>query len=62
MHHKTPEDSSMLFLEAQLLYNLSVTDNVTIALSAISLLLVDRFGRSLRFCHLDFDKDAIYDG
>ena len=22
----------------------------------------DRFGRSLRFCHLEFDKEAISDG
>ena len=25
-------------------------------------LFVDRFGRSLRFCHLEFDKEAITDG
>ena len=24
-------------------------------------LIVDRFGRSLRFCHLEFDKEAISD-
>ncbi len=26
--------------------------------SAIFSLFVDRFGRSLRFCHLEFDKEA----
>ena len=25
-------------------------------------LFVERFGRSLQFCHLEFDKKAIYDG
>ena len=33
-----------------------------LAISAISLLFVDRFGRSLRFCHLEFVKEEIYDG
>ena len=33
-----------------------------LALSIISLLFVDRFGRSVRFCHLEFDKEDIYDG
>ena len=28
----------------------------------ISPLFVDRFGRYLRICHLDFDMTAIYDG
>ncbi len=40
-------------------------DKVTtsrLALSAISPLFVDQFGRSLRFYHLDFDKEAISDG
>ncbi len=32
-----------------------------LAISDISPLFVDRFGRSLRFCHLEFDKEAIYD-
>ncbi len=31
-----------------------------LSLSAISLL--DRFKRSLRFCHLEFDEKAIFDG
>ncbi len=31
------------------------------AVSAISLLFVDRFGRSFRLCHLEFDKIAMYD-
>ena len=29
---------------------------------AISLLFVNRFGRSLHFCHVEFDKEAISDG
>ena len=29
---------------------------------AISMLFVDRFGGSLRFCHLKFNKEVIYDG
>ena len=33
-----------------------------LALSAISPVFVDRFGYSLRFCHLEFDDEAIYDG
>ncbi len=33
-----------------------------LAISAISLLVVDRFGHSLQRCHLEFDKEAIYDG
>ncbi len=32
-----------------------------LALSPISPLFVDRFGRSLQFCHLEFDKEAISD-
>ena len=28
----------------------------------MSLLFVDRFGRYLRFCHLEFDKEAISNG
>ncbi len=28
----------------------------------ISPLFVDQFGRYLRFCHLEFDKEAISDG
>ena len=33
-----------------------------LALSAISPFFVDPFGRSLRFCYLEFDKEAISDG
>ncbi len=36
--------------------------DIVIALLSIYLLFVDRFGRSLRICHLQFDKKAIYDG
>ena len=34
-----------------------------LAISAISPLLLDRFGRSRfgRFCHLEFDEEATYD-
>ena len=31
-------------------------------LSSISPLFVDRFGRSLRFCHIEFGKEAIANG
>ena len=47
----------------------SVTDSLVpslthshLAFSAKSSLFVVRFGRSLRFCHLGFDKEAISDG
>ena len=33
-----------------------------LAVPAISPLFVVRFGRSLRFNHLKFDKEAIFDG
>ena len=33
-----------------------------LAISAKSPLFVDQFGLSLRFCHLEFDKEANYDG
>ena len=33
-----------------------------LAVSAISPLVVDQFGSSLRFCYLEFDKEAIYNG
>ncbi len=32
-----------------------------LAISYISPLFVERLGRSLRFCHLEFKKEAIYD-
>ncbi len=60
--HKQKEIS---FLEAQLLSNwIDVTDSVVgrLALLAISPLIVARFGRSLRFCNLEFGKEAIPDG
>ena len=43
---------------------LDVTDSLTsrLAISTISPLFVDRFGRSLRVFHLKFDREAIYDG
>ncbi len=63
--HKRSGDS---FLEAQLLSNyMGVTDslrhtvtNRKFTISAISPL--DLFGRYLQFCHIEFDKKAIYDG
>ena len=33
-----------------------------LALSNISPLFVDRYGRSLRFCHLEFNYEDISDG
>ena len=42
------------------LFLLSLTGRL--AISAKSPLFVDRFVRSLRFCHLEIDKEAIYDG
>ena len=53
-----------MFLEVQLLSNLiDVTDSLTgrLALSTISPMVVDLLGRSLLFCHLEFDKEAISD-
>ncbi len=44
------------------IYSVSHSLTVSLAFSAISLLFVIRFGRSLRFCHLKFDKEAIYNG
>ncbi len=41
---------------------MSLTDNVTLAVSAISPLFVIRIERSLRFYHLEIDKEVIYDG
>ncbi len=46
-----------------LLLSLAVTGkHFTRALSTIYPLFVDRFGRFLRFYHLEFDKEAISDG
>ncbi len=48
-------------LEAQFLFNpIDVTDSlphrISLAVPAISPLFADRFGRSFRFCHQEFDK------
>ena len=52
------ESTSFYFLEAQLLSNyIDVTDSLS-----HGTLSVDRFGRSLRFCNLEFDVEAIFDG
>ena len=42
---------------------MSQTHSLTgrLAILAISPLFVDRFGRSLLFCHLEFDEEAMYD-
>ncbi len=43
----------------------SLTHSLTmsrLALSALSPLVVNRFGRSLRLCYLEFDKEAISAG
>ncbi len=48
-----------LFLEAQ---THSLTHSQRLALSIIYPLFVDRFWRSLQFCHLELDKAAISDG
>ena len=53
-----------LFLEAQLdVTTHSVKPSLAgrLAISALSPLFVNRFGRSLRFCHLEFNKKAISD-
>ncbi len=39
---------------------LSLTGHL--AISALSPLFVDRFGRSLLFCHQEFDKEVMYEG
>ena len=62
---KCKELNFTIFLEAQLLYDyIDVTDSLTgrLAVSAISPLFVDGFGRSLRSFHQEFDKEAIFDG
>ena len=55
--------TTYFFTEAQLLYNqIDDTHNVTLSfVDQISSLFVDRFGSSLQFCHLEFDKKAIAD-
>ena len=42
-------------------HNIYSPKNILTSLS-ISPLFVDRFGRSLRFCHLELDKEATSDG
>ena len=62
--HKWPHRSAEnVFLEAQLLYNyIGVRYPLTGRLSlSTSPLFVEPFGRSLRFCHIEFYKEAIYD-
>ncbi len=58
-------DIIVRLLEAQLPSNhIDVTDllrHTVTYISAISSLFVDRFERSLWFCHLEFDKEANYD-
>ena len=55
----------LCFLKAQLLCDyINITDSLThgtFDFSAIFPLFVDRFGRSLRVFHLEFDKEAISD-
>ena len=43
---------------------MTLADSLThsITFSFVDPLYVDRFGRSLRFCHQEFVKEAIYDG
>ncbi len=60
----------LFFLEAQFLSNKSVTHRLThpvchsqtmerLGLWTMFSLFLDRFGRSLRFCHLEYYKEAI---
>ena len=57
----------LFLLEAQLLSNyIDATDSPRHSHGMFSSfrqisVVVDRFGRSLRFCHLEFDEEAIYD-
>ena len=56
----------IVFLEAQPLCNYTdvISSLLTLRLTflTISQLFVDRFGRSLRFCKLEHDKEAILGG
>ena len=47
-----PDRNIMHSIELQTIFYLCI----------ISMLFVNRIGRSLRFCHLDFHEEAIYDG
>ncbi len=66
--HKSQEVIK-LSLEDQLLYNqIYVTDSLHLSRTHFTFsfidhitIVVDRFERSLRFCHLEFDKEAISD-
>ncbi len=59
---------TVFFLETQLISNLgvthrlthSLTDNITFRCYSHISIIVDRFGLSLRFCHLEFDKEVKY--
>ena len=55
---------NLLFKSLTSLLHIYVTDSVTghLAFSSIYPLFVNRFGRSLRFCHMELDKEAISDG
>ena len=51
----------MTFLEALYLgFHTQTTERL--AVSVLPSLFVDRFGSSLRFCHIEFDKEVISDG
>ena len=52
----------MLLLEAQLGCHSLPNGQRSISFTDISLLFVDQCGHSLRFCHIEFDKEDIYDG
>ncbi len=43
-------------------HSLNPSFNGRVPLSAVSALYVDRFGRSLRFCNLEFDEETIFYG
>ncbi len=55
-----------MILEAQILSNyINVTHSLTERLAFSSKypgFFVDKFGRPLRFCYQEFDKEAIFDG
>ena len=66
-YHYHQPTARYIFLEAQLLCNLIddielISHVSSLALSTISPLFVYQFRRTLRFCHLEFDTDAISDG
>ena len=70
MCYTARKGNNLSLLEAQLLSNYikvsqshSVPHSLTgrLAFMSISPLFVDRFGSSLRFSHLEFDREAISD-